>query len=130
MLVSSIDDFVVSIDILIDHKVNHGASNVLFIASSASWNLVVLLWNVALLALTATSSSYLAREYARGNRIYANLEMVLSNKIGKCATQVDCSSFAGIVSRMMLRVLEKARDGSNVDDSSRIILVLFRQLSQ
>src|SRR4051794_31920841 len=120
-----------SINILINHKVNHGASNILFITRSASWNLVVLLlWNVALLILTATSGSHFAREYARGNRIYANLETILSNKIGKCATQVDCSSFAGIVSRMMLRVLQKTRDGSNVDDSARIILVLFRGVSQ
>ena len=75
-----------SIDVLIDNKMNHGASNVLFIAGPARWNLVVLfLRNVTLLVLTALSCSHLTWEYTGRDGINTDLEIILSNDVRKHA---------------------------------------------
>jgi hypothetical protein len=42
--ISSVDDFVMSINVLIDNKVNDCASNAVLVTRSASWNLVELLF--------------------------------------------------------------------------------------
>jgi len=115
------------IEILVRRGKEHGTGHIPVLAGPSGGDLFGILFagDVRLLLVVALACSHLAGENAGGNAVDADLEPVLRHLVGQHAGEVNCGGFAGIVRKMVLRRLDDAADGADVDDGAREVVVVL-----
>ena len=87
---------------------------------------ILLLRQLALHIIFALTSSHLAREHPRRNRVDPDLNPLVRDLGRKHLGQVDGSCFAGVVREVALGLEDNTGDGGDVDDGARVSLLVFR----
>ena len=114
-----------SVQILVGDGEENRTRHILIPAGSTGWDLllVLLLGDEALLVLVAFVGGHLAGIDAGRDGVDTDLQAVVGNLGGEQFGEMDGGGLAGVVAEVMLRGLDKAGNGADVDHGSRVPLV-------
>jgi len=126
--VSSVNDNCLAIEVLVGSNKEHTIAHIAVVTRTSSRNLAlkILLWQLTLLVVTTLALSHLTWEDTRSNAVDTNLQSIAGNLPAEHLGQMDDCSLACIVSEVMLSGLHDTRNGTDVDDTTRVALLVIR----
>jgi len=126
--VTSVNDNRLAIDVLVGSNKEHTIAHVTIVTRTSGRNLAleILLWQLALLILTTLALGHLTWEHTRSDAVDTDLQLIAGNLPSKHLCQVNDGGLACVVGKVMLGSLDDTRNGTSVDDTARVALVVLR----